>query len=84
MKKPEKIQILQFLNQSVQSFSRIVTHALTSHVVKAVELSFFQVGYIAVSEAQIILLDVLLLILFVILSQPHDIQREKIEFEKYR
>ena len=42
---------------------------------------FFKAGYIVITES---LLYAFLLILFVILSEPHDIQRRKIEFEKYR
>ena len=46
-------QILRFLDQSAQSFLRIVTYVLTSHVDKVVDLSFFKAGYIAISGAQI-------------------------------
>ena len=53
IKNKDKAQILQFLNKSGQLFTRIVTAVLTSHIGKMVELSFFEAGYLAISEAQI-------------------------------
>ena len=65
-----KAQKLKLLNQSVQSFSRIVTHALTSYVGKVVELEAQKpFGHVFINS-------------FLILSETNDIQREQIEFEK--
>ena len=45
-------QQLQFLNQLMQSFSRIDTHVLTSYISKGVQLIFFETSKTAISELQ--------------------------------
>lgn len=49
-----------------------------SCVGKLAKLLFFEAGNIAITMTQISLLDVFLLFVFVMLSEPHEIQRKEL------
>ena len=84
IKRNRKDQELQFLSQLVLSFSHIDKHVLTSHTDEVVKLLFFEIGNIAVSEAQIASL-----IFFYCLSLPYQsnhmrCREGQIELKKYK